>query len=385
MKDIYLDYIEALKEAPTPAVILNMDFLEQNIDWALEAAGQKNIRLATKSLRSLSIIKHIQKKNSRFQGLMCFTLSEALWLRDQGMKDLLMGYPTMDHHHLSKLAKNPADIILMVDLVDHLEFLNAIAKKENSVFEICVDIDLSMDLPKLRFGVYRSSIQTLSQLEAFLNKLKVCSHLKLVGLMGYEAQIAGVTDLHSPLIRTLKSISIPKLQTRRESMVKMIQEAGHELRFINGGGTGSLSSTSTEAVVTEVTVGSGLYAPHLFDGYQDFKLKPAMCFSLQIVRNPAQGIYTALGGGYIASGTQEPSKIPKPFLPEGMKLLKHEAAGEVQTPFKSKFKMKLGDLIFFRHAKAGEICERFNEIHLLRKNKIIQVVKTYRGEGQAFL
>ncbi len=385
MKNIYLNYTEALQHSPAPAIILNMDFFESNIDWALENAGPKNIRLATKSLRSTEIIKMIQSKNSRFQGLMCFTLDEALWLRDMGFKDILMGYPTVDKEALKKLAKNPAEIVLMVDLPEHLTALNEIAKSENGVFQICVDIDLSLDLPGLRFGVYRSSLQTVSQVEIFLKTLTTTPYLKLVGLMGYEAQIAGVTDLKSPLIRSLKKISILKLQSRRAAIVDLIKSHHHELRFVNGGGTGSLNSTSTEASVTEVTVGSGIYAPHLFDDYQDFKLKPALCFSLPIVRNPKENIYTALGGGYIASGAQDPSKLPLPFLPEGIKLLKHEQAGEVQTPFESTYKMKLGDLVFFRHAKAGEICERFNEIHLLRGNRIEKIVKTYRGEGKAFL
>jgi D-serine deaminase-like pyridoxal phosphate-dependent protein len=167
--------------------------------------------------------------------------------------------------------------------------------------------------------------------------------------------------------------------------VELVKSAGIELRFVNGGGTGSLSSTKTEECVTEVTVGSGLYAPHLFDGYKEFQLGPAMCYSLPIVRHPSTHLFTALGGGYVASGTGEPSKIPLPYLPQGLSLLKHEAAGEVQTPLHYLGHLGLGDLVFFRHAKAGEVCERFNEIHLLRKNKIENVIPTYRGEGQAFL
>lgn len=385
MKDLYLDYLQAMQNAPSPAAILNLDFFEENIDWALKSSGTKNIRLATKSLRSIEIIKKILQSGPRFQGLMCFTLNEALWLRQLGMKDLLMGYPTMDVSALEELAHDPKDIVLMVDLPEHLDFLNNIAKLRNTVFEICLDLDLSLDLPQIRFGVFRSSLQTKSQVELFLSKLSKCPHLKLVGLMGYEAQIAGVTDRHSPIIRGLKKLSINQLQKRRKDIVDFIQQSGHELRFINGGGTGSLSSTIHESIVTEVTIGSGLYAPHLFDDYQDFALAPAMCFSLPILRNPKEGIYTALGGGYTASGSVTPPKLPKPFLPHGLQLLKHEGAGEVQTPFESKLKLKIGDLVFFRHAKAGELLERFNTIYLIRKNKIESIVKTYRGEGMAFL
>jgi D-serine deaminase-like pyridoxal phosphate-dependent protein len=65
-----------------------------------------------------------------------------------------------------------------------------------------------------------------------------------------------------------------------------------------------------------------------------------------------------------------------------------EGAGEVQTPLvlaKNSPRIELGDPIFFQHAKAGELCERFNELILIQGNKIVDRVKTYRGEGFAFL
>lgn len=385
MKKTYQKYIEALKGSAAPCLILDLDYLDHNIDWSLGSSGDKKIRLATKSLRSLEVINYIQKKSSQFQGLMTFTLPEALWLKKKGHKDLLMGYPTMDLPALETLAQEPSEIILMVDLPEHLKFLNSIAEKFGTIFDVCLDLDLSMDLPGLRFGVFRSSIQNTDQVNNFLQTLKKCPHIKLVGLMGYEAQIAGVTDSESKLIRTLKKTSILLLQRRREKVVELLLSEGHKLRFVNGGGTGSLNSTTTEKCVTEVTIGSGLYAPHLFDHYHDFKLKPALSFALPIVRHPKDKIYTALGGGYVASGTVTPSKIPTPYLPEGMKLLKHEAAGEVQTPFEYNGKLSLGDLVFFRHAKAGEPCERFNTMKWIRKDKVTDEVKTYRGEGEAFL
>ncbi len=45
----------------------------------------------------------------------------------------------------------------------------------------------------------------------------------------------------------------------------------------------------------------------------------------------------------------------------------------------------LGDRVWFRHAKAGELCERVNELHLVRGGAVVDVVPTYRGEGRAFL
>lgn len=387
MKDLYADYTQALAEIKTPALFLDVESLKKNIQWVVNNSGKKKIRLATKSIRSLDLLKKIYHSDPVFQGIMTYTLEEALWLRDEGFDDILMGYPTWDKKHLEKLAQNPNGIVLMVDRIEHLDLLEEVAKTKFSTFEICLDLDLSMDLPKVRFGVYRSALQDEKSLQDFLNHLKKCPRLKLVGVMGYEAQIAGVMDKKSRLIQALKKMSLVQLTHRRKKLVQIIKSAGHEIRLVNGGGTGSLKQTTKEAIVSEVTVGSAFYAPVLFDHYEEFHLTPALFFTAPILRQPTQDIFTILGGGYIASGATEEIKQPQAYLPKGLSLLKHEGAGEVQTPLKysGSKKIKIGDLVIFRHAKAAEVCERFSEIYLYENLQITSQVSTYRGQGKCFL
>jgi D-serine deaminase-like pyridoxal phosphate-dependent protein len=387
MSDQYQNYIAALKDLSAPSLFLDLEAFYKNLNWAIINSGDKKIRIATKSIRSVEILKKIHASNPVFQGFMTYTLEESLWLKSLGLKDLLMGYPTTDRAALNRLAEDPSEIVLMVDRMEHLNLLEEIASAKNIIFEICVDLDLSMDLPGVRFGVYRSNLHEEKNLTSFLNHLKQCPHLKLVGAMGYEAQIAGVIDDNSKVMQALKKLSLIQLKNRRKKMIELIQKDGHHLRIINGGGTGSLLHTTKEKMVSEVTVGSAFYAPVLFDHYQDFKLTPALFFSSPIVRKPEDGVFTILGGGYIASGATDQIKQPQPYLPNGLSLLKNEGAGEVQTPLKYQgtLPLKVGDLIILRHAKAAEICERFNNIQILDGNKIVQTVSTYRGEGKCFL
>ena len=127
--------------------------------------------------------------------------------------------------------------------------------------------------------------------------------------MGYEAQIAGVGDadpsatLQNYLVKALKVLSKREVLSRRGAVVEGLRKAGFDLSVVNGGGTGSIDSTCAEAVVTEVTVGSGFYSPALFDYYSHFKFKPAAGYAIEIVRKPADGCFTCAGGGYVASGT----------------------------------------------------------------------------------
>lgn len=384
---LYSRYLEALNYPNTPKLFLDLVALEKNIHWVKENAGSKSIRIATKSIRSKEILRKILDHGAPFEGLMTYDLREALWLREEGFKNILMGYPTMDDESLNELCKSPAEITLMVDLPEHLDYLEEKATEFKTNLNICVDIDLSLDLPGLRFGVFRSRLNSEKRLLEFVLKLKNCPNLSLVGLMGYEAQIAGVGDKNSPLIRSLKSLSVKRLRERREKFITLLEDHGFNLSIINGGGTGSLQTTVQERLVTEVTVGSGFYSPGLFDHYEDFALTPALAFSLPVVRLPESDIVTCLGGGYIASGEAGNLKVPIPYLPSGLELLKHEGAGEVQTPLKNKsaYQFKIGDSIIMRHAKAGEVCERFDKIHLIKDNKCIEEVPTYRGEGKTFI
>jgi D-serine deaminase-like pyridoxal phosphate-dependent protein len=180
--------------------------------------------------------------------------------------------------------------------------------------------------------------------------------------------------------------SAAELAERRAAIVAAVGEVA-ELEFVNGGGTGSLELTGGEDAVTELTAGSGFYAPTLFDHYSRFQLTPAAGFAAPVVRKPAPALATVLGGGYLASGAGDAARLPAPWLPEGLRLDPEEGAGEVQTPLlgEAAAGLRIGDRVYFRHAKAGELCERFDALHLVEGGEIVDVVPTYRGEGRTFL
>ncbi len=170
-------------------------------------------------------------------------------------------------------------------------------------------------------------------------------------------------------------------------MVQAAEQAcGHRLELVNGGGTGSLEATAADASVTELTAGSGLYCPTLFDGYRAFSARPAAWFALPVVRRPAPDVATCFSGGYIASGPVGHSREPRPVAPSGLSLLRAEGAGEVQTPVRGDAARDLavGDRVWFRHAKAGELCERFDRLHLVDGDRVVEQALTYRGEGRTF-
>ena len=280
----------------------------------------------------------------------------------------------------------------MVDCVDHVEHLSRLAKLADVILPICIDIDVGTRHYGIHFGALRSPIRHAEEILEVAQAIEASPGLKLDGVMGYEGQIAGTTDKAAGdklagVKRHLKRLSMSELTQRRADLIGSLKSADIPLRFVNAGGSGSLTSSSREDVVTEVTAGSAFFCPALFSNYVDYDYVPAAGFAIEVVRRPADDVYTCLGGGYVASGAAGKDRLPEPFLPAGAKLNGNEGAGEVQTPihYRGPEKLSPGSPVFLRHAKAGELCERFNELHLIEDGKIVDVVPTYRGEGQCFL
>jgi D-serine deaminase-like pyridoxal phosphate-dependent protein len=392
----YAYYRQVFAGQRMPFAWVDLDLFDANIVQAVTRAGEKRIRVASKSVRSVALLRRILAADPRIQGVMCFTAREAVYLAGHGFDDLLLGYPTVHPADLVEVARAMAAgarITLMVDSVAHVERAERVAREQGVRLPLCLELDMSLDVPGLRFGVWRSPLRTAAQARPVIARIQASEHVWLDGVMGYEAQIAGVGDnapgqrIKNTLIRALKRRSAGDVARRRAELVALIGSLGGHLRFVNGGGTGSLRTTRAESAVTEITVGSGFYSPALFDAYRDFRYQPAAAFAVEIVRRPQPDIYTCLGGGYVASGAAGKEKLPAVHLPQGARLEALEGAGEVQTPvrYRGAVALDIGDPIFLRHAKAGELCERFTHLLLVQDGKVVETVTTYRGDGQNFL
>lgn len=389
-------YRSVFEGLPTPFAYLDLDLFDANAKAIAEAAGDKRVRIASKSVRCVEALQRILDTSTVFQGIMCYAGREAIWLAGQGFDDLLLGYPIWNRDEIEGIARLVGEgraIVLMIDSLEHLEHIERIVRVVGVRVPVCIDIDMSTSYPGLRFGVWRSPVGSWSQAAPLVERITSSSLLRLEGIMGYEAQIAGLGDnvpgqaLQNRVIRLLKKRSIGEVARRRAEVLEGIRSAGIPLRFVNAGGTGSFASSRLEPGVTEITAGSGFYSPLLFDAYRSFRYNPAAGFAVSIVRKPAPDIYTCLGGGYVASGSPGNEKLPKPYLPAGMQLMAREGAGEVQTPlrYRGGIPLSIGDPVFFRHAKAGELCERFDRLYAVSNGAVVAEYETYRGMGECFL
>ena len=386
----------ATADLDPPIAVVDLDAFDANAADLERRAGGTPIRLASKSVRCRALIDRALGRDG-FRGVMAFTLPEALWLANLGYEDLLVAYPTADREALRSLAHDAraaGAITVMVDDEAHLDFIDAATGERPFAVRVCIDLDASWRPfgGRVHIGARRSPVHDPGAAAELARRIAARRGFRLVGLMAYEAQIAGVGDrppgrpLMGAAIRWFQPRSAAELAERRARTVAAVREVA-ELEFVNGGGTGSLERTSAESAVTECAAGSGLYGPTLFDTYGHFKPRPAALFAAPVVRRPAPGIATVLGGGYLASGAGDRTRLPQPFLPAGLRLDDQEGAGEVQTPVlgEAADDLRVGDRVWFRHTKAGELCERFDELQLVSDDAVATTVLTYRGEGKTFL
>ena len=389
----YERYEQAFADLDPPFAFVDLDAMWANARDMLARAAGKPIRVASKSVRCRELIGAILDRDPGFRGLMTFTLREALFLHEHGFSDLLLAYPTADREAIRALVRMDRPVVLMVDSAAHLDFIDAAAGPGHAPVRVCIEIDLSYRLPGGRLiGPKRSPVRTAEQAVALARAVVSRPGFELAGLMGYEGHIAGVGDrprgrrLYGTALHALQRLSAREIAERRAQIAEAVSRVA-PLEFVNGGGTGSIAVTASEPAVTEVTAGSGFYAPTLFDHYSSFSLRPAAMFALPVVRRPSGSVATALGGGYLASGPADPMRLPEPYLPHGLRLDPMEGAGEVQTPLlgPGARHLKPGDRVYLRHAKAGELCERFDRLYLVEGDRIVDELPTYRGEGRTFL
>jgi len=397
---LYERYRRALSGASLPAALVDLDALEENVDRIANAAraGNKTLRVATKSIRVPALLRRILDRGEpTLRGLMTYSAEETEFLFEQGFDDLLLAYPTVQARDLDRIAdvtKRGGNVSIVADCGDHLEAIDAAAARARTHVKVVIDVDVSYrPFAKVHVGVRRSPLRTPEEVAAFGARIAATKNLRLHGVMAYEAHIAGLGDrnpfarmLDAPK-RAMKLAARKPLESTRAEIARALKERGLSIALFNGGGSGSLAWAPHESVLTEVTAGSGFLDSHLFDYFRDVSWVPAAYFALQVVRAPARGIVTCHGGGYVASGEAGPDRLPIPALPEGASLLPLEGAGEVQTPVRLPrgVDLELGDPIFFRHAKAGELAEHFTEYHLVRGDHVEARVATYRGLGRCFL
>lgn len=389
------DVRAAVTHLDAPFSVLDLDAAIENAQSMTRRAEGTPIRLASKSIRIRELIRRVLELPG-YQGVLAFNLDEAMWLVESGTcDDVLVAYPSANRESLHRLLCDVHlrdCITLMVDSVEHLNFIDAVVPpQERGSVRVCIDLDASLEVGPVHIGALRSPIRSADHLRSFVRSILARQGFDIVGVMAYEGQIAGTTDT-SPAVAVMKSVSVKELAKRREVLIRIVQEelratGRPALEFVNGGGTGSIETTRSEEVITEIGAGSGVVGPALFDHYKTFTPTPAEWFVVPVVRRPGPNTVTVAGGGRVASGPTGKDRLPVVDWPRDLKMAALEGPGEVQTPLTGPAarNLQLGSHVWMRHAKGGEQCEWTDQVLVVSNGEIIDTWLTYRGEGKSFV
>jgi D-serine deaminase-like pyridoxal phosphate-dependent protein len=248
----------------------------------------------------------------------------------------------------------------MVDSIEHLDLIEEAATSFVAPIRVAIDIDLSWRPLGgiVKVGAKRSAIRTAEEAVALAQEIDHRERTKLVGVLAYEAQIAGIGDnapgkaINNLIVRRMQAASARDVEERRGEIVNALSQVA-QLEFVNGGGTGSIDRTASEWAVTEVGAGSGFYAPIATDHYRSFRPRPAAMFALPVTRQ--SGIESI------------------------------EAEGAQRALAARSDHLGIGDRAYFRDLRAGALCERFDSLLLVTGTTIRDEVPTYRGDGRSFI
>lgn len=384
----YTEINNILKEEMCPCAFLDLDVFDANLNWLeteMRNTGKK-IRIGTKSIRVPALIQRCLER-SFIEGLFLFHPNEIkFWQENYQVKDFLLAYPIYNGAEAKLLCdaiiRDPETRVhVMVDAEEHLQLLERHAAKNNVKLGIIIDCDFSIKFVGQHAGVLRSPLTHSEAVVALAKKTVDFPHLEFRGIMGYEAQEAGIGD-SSWLFRKMKQKSREINDARRSNIVSALRNAGFSPEIVNGGGSGCFQLTAAEDEVTEVTIGSGLFKSYIFDPIESMNgFAPSLFMALRIIRFPRPGVATCYSGGYVCSAI---NKSPQIILPKNCKETAREGFGEVQTPISydpAHVSLNYGDVIICRFAKAGEPLERFNTVCIVSKGKIVDHYATYRGHG----
>ena len=281
------------------------------------------LRLASKSLR----VRALQERAlaAGFVGTLCFTLPEALWLASNGWDDLVVAYPTVDRGALRELAHT------VRARTDHGDGRLPRAPGRDRGRGRRPREGLHRRRRRLAARSYGDRREALAAARRRPCD-KSCKRDRRAarararradGLRGADRRRRRRARRASRCCgsRCRSCRRCPRASSRagaRRSSTRCARS--RRCASSTAAGPGSIERTAAEPAVTEVAAGSGLYGPTLFDTYRAFKPRPAALFALPVVRKPSSKLATALGGGYPASGAAGRDRLPRPFLPAGLKL-----------------------------------------------------------------
>jgi 3-hydroxy-D-aspartate aldolase len=234
-------------DLPTPALVLDLDLLESNIEKMSHHAKASSIQLRphAKTHKSGEIAR--RQIGAGALGVCTSTIHEAEALAAAGIKGLLITSELVGRNKIERLARltrKQPDTLTVVDNLAHAEQLDEAA----GVAKITLNVMIDIDPIGRRTGVLPGN-------EAFglAERVMKLSHLKLRGIHSYSGASSHVQGFEAR-----QEHSAMVMQAPLETFFRM-QKAGMPVEIFSGGSTGTYNIDPALKGMTELQVGSYVF------------------------------------------------------------------------------------------------------------------------------
>lgn len=229
----------------TPALLVDVDVMERNIDRYASMAEDNGVRLRSHAkTHKIPDIAHRQHTQSDGGGIVCQKLSEAEVMAASGLEDIYLSYQVVGDRKLDRLVHLSETVdrfATTVDGVGNIDPLAAAAKRHDTSVRVILEIDI---------GLGRTGVEPGEPALQLADRIVDHPHLEFAGVMAYEAHVKWEAESEAEY-ETLCHEAME--ETART--VRMIEDEGIPVDEVKVGGTATSPYSSRHPVVTEINPG----------------------------------------------------------------------------------------------------------------------------------
>jgi D-serine deaminase-like pyridoxal phosphate-dependent protein len=249
-----------LNECDTPALVLDMDVAERNIERMGQYFRGKKAHLRPHvKVHKSPLLAHKQIAAGA-QGITCAKVSEAEVMAYSGIGDILIANQIVGQDKLKRLASlaKHSSIRVLVDDVTNAQELSKFASEAGSKIGVLVELNLGSNMEGI---LDRSGVQPGQSATRLVQDILKLNNLEFRGLMGYEGSLRKFTDLESRTTAVKEALG-PLVMTK-----DLLEDSGISVEEVSSGGTMSYNIASEVQGVTEIEAGSYVFMDTTYQRY----------------------------------------------------------------------------------------------------------------------
>jgi D-serine deaminase-like pyridoxal phosphate-dependent protein len=354
-----------IAEIDTPALVIDLDVMERNIEKMAEYFKGKasNLRPHFKTHKCVEIMK--LQLAAGAVGSTCAKVEEAEVLVDGGVtENILIANQIVTKHKISKLMalNQKAEVMVCVDNPENVNALAAAAVSSGVKLGVFVEVDI---------GMSRCGVNTVEEAVTLAKQVYQADGLIFKGLQGYEGHLVHLSNVEERKAATHKD-----LQKLLDTKV-ILMDAGIEVGLIDSGGTGTYNITGDFPQIDEIQAGSYLFGDVSYlRVLQDFS--PSLTLLTTVVSRCSKELIITDMGLKAASTDQA---LPEPISVKGLtvrKLAEEHCYIDVKN---TDIDIKVGDQISLI---PGHVCTTVNlhDRYIGVRNGRVEVVWPITGRGK---